>query len=96
MRDIARFLDDNGRVTTWPAKRDMKAGVLEYVAGKFEYERSYTEKEVNAVVSAWHTFDDHCFLRRGLIDYKLLKRTTNGSKYWREKDQDISMQDPFE
>jgi hypothetical protein len=80
---LRRFLDNRERVATWPAKQQDKRLVLKYLATKFEAERDYTEKEVNALLKAWHTFGDYVLLRRYLFDYGLLDRERNGSRYWR-------------
>lgn len=85
MNDIARFLDDKLRVKIWPAKIEMKIEILRYISTKFEDSRFYTEKEVNEIIEAWHTFGDYFMIRRGLIDYRFLTRTRNGSKYWKEE-----------
>ena len=82
MNDIARFLDENLKVKSWPSKKDLKNEILNYISTKFEEGRFYTEKEVNMVIEDWHTFGDYFLLRRGLIDYKFLARTRDGSKYW--------------
>lgn len=83
--NIERFLDDNGRVKTWPAKKDMKQHILEYISSKFEYGRIYTEQEVNGILKEWHTFGDYFLLRRGLVEARLFARTKNGAKYWKEE-----------
>jgi aminoglycoside phosphotransferase (APT) family kinase protein len=85
MSDIARFMDDKGRVKTWPGKKEMKLEVLKYISEKFEKGRFYTEKEVNAIIEDWHTFGDYFLLRRGMVDYDLLSRTNSGSRYWKEE-----------
>lgn len=85
MEGINRFLGEQGKVKIWPAKRDLKIEVLKYVATKFEYGRLYTEKEVNTIIESWHTFGDYFLIRRELIDYSLMGRTKNASKYWREE-----------
>ena len=84
MKDWKRFLDDLGRVTAFPAKRSMKAPVLAYLAEKFEGDRLYTEREVNALLSVWHTFSDPATLRRELYDAHYLDRDPDGKHYWRE------------
>lgn len=83
MESIKNFLDDKNRVKIWPSKRLKKIEVLKYVASKFEIDKIYTEKEVNSIIDAWHTFEDYFMLRRGMIDYKLLGRTRTGSEYWK-------------
>ena len=88
--DISRFLDEKGRIRIWPSKRDMKESILGYLAEKFEYQKVYTEKEVNSIIQEWHTFNDYFILRRGLIESGLLSRTRNGASYWREERHDMN------
>lgn len=89
MKDIViNFLDEQGKIKIWPAKHDKKLSVLRYLADKFEYGRFYREKEVNAIIEAWHTFSDFHLLRRELVDHQLLCRVRDGSKYWREESAD--------
>lgn len=80
--NIAVFLDEKGRIKQIPVPNRTKIPVLSYLAGKFEMGRDYSEKEVNKIIDAWHTFNDYFILRRLLIDYNLLNRTPNGAKYW--------------
>lgn len=82
---IGRFLDQEGRVKAWPAKRATQKLIIEYVAGKFESGRTYSEKEVNAILTKWHTFGDYFILRRGLVEEGLMKRTPNGAEYRRSE-----------
>jgi len=81
--DLERFLDADKKVKVWPGKKLMKEAALEYVATKFEVGKEYNEKEINKIINEWHTFGDYFILRRGMIDMKLLKRTKDGAKYWR-------------
>jgi hypothetical protein len=91
-RGIERFLDEEGRVNFWPAKRTVKDEVLAYLAEKFEFGRDYTEHEVNALLASWHTFGDLFVLRRELVERGFLMRLTNGSRYWKnpEKKEGLS------
>jgi hypothetical protein len=83
--NIENFLDDKKRIKAWPSKREMKQNVLLYLSEKFETGVKYTEKEVNEIINNWHTFGDFFLLRRGMIDYRLLKRTEDGRVYWKEE-----------
>lgn len=83
--DVLNFLDDKGRIKSWPSKREMKFEIVKYLASKFEYGRFYSEREVNSIIDNWHTFGDYFMLRRGLIDCWFLSRTRSGSRYWREE-----------
>jgi hypothetical protein len=86
--NISAFLDDAGKIVQLPAPNKTKIPVLAYLAEKFDRDRSYSEKEVNEVINTWHTFRDYFILRRLLIDYKFLGRTSNGAKYWLVKKED--------
>jgi predicted N-acetyltransferase YhbS/uncharacterized protein YdhG (YjbR/CyaY superfamily) len=81
---INRFLNSEGRLSVLPAKKGKRLAVLAYLALKFELERDYTEKEVNALCDAWHTFGDYFIVRRELIEAGFLHRVPDGSRYWRE------------
>lgn len=81
--DLRALLDEEGRVTRWPARRALQAQVLNYLAARFEPGRQYTEKEVNALLNGLHTFGDAALLRRELFELGLLNREKDGSVYWR-------------
>ena len=78
---LRNFLDANGKLTAFPAKRKMKVYCLFYLAGKFEAGREYTEREVNELLLSWHTFADPATLRRELFDYGFLDRSRDGKVY---------------
>jgi hypothetical protein len=80
--NIAAFLDGEGRIRQIPVPNRTKIPVLAYLAGKFEAGRDYCEKEINAVIDRWHTFNDYFILRRLLVDYDFLGRTPDGARYW--------------
>lgn len=80
--NISVFLNDADKITQLPVPNKTKIPVLAYLAGKFDEDRIYNEKEVNEVINTWHTFGDYFILRRLLIDYKFLDRTSDGAKYW--------------
>ncbi len=50
------------------------------ISGCFEDGICYTEKEVNEILASVHP--DFATIRRGLVDYGLLRRTTDCSSYW--------------
>lgn len=68
-----------GKLKTIPAQRKKERIVLEVIVQSFEYNRIYTEREVNLIIADY--YDDFCTLRRDMIDEKLLGRDQNG--YWR-------------
>jgi len=82
MSELSNYLDDQGRLKLFPAKKKYKIISLMYLSTKFEPDITYTEKEVNAIIENYHSFQDKWLLRRELIDKGFLERLTDGSKYW--------------
>lgn len=78
---LKSFLDGDGRLTAYPSKRKKKLYALIYLGGKFEKGRIYTEKEVNALLNEWHTFQDPATLRRELFNHGFLDRDPYGKEY---------------
>lgn len=83
--ELRGILDKDGKLRVWPAKPEKKKLAVQFVSEKFEFEKDYTEKEVNEIIKSAITFGDHQLLRRELCDRKLLARTPNGIKYWKIK-----------
>lgn len=73
--------DGVGRMARWPHKYSVQRLALWVMWMQFEPRRVYTEREVNAVLKAWHTWGDHVTLRRELINDRLLTRKADGSQY---------------
>jgi hypothetical protein len=79
------FIDDEGRITGWPARkrrRDQLA-ILTYLLTAFHAGQTYSEREVNDILNARHTFRDPALLRRELVDLGWIGRTSDGSSYGR-------------
>jgi len=65
-----------GKLKSIPAQRKKERIVLEVIVESFEYDRIYTEREVNILIADYH--DDFCTIRRDMISEKLLKRDKQG------------------
>jgi hypothetical protein len=78
-QQIRAFVRD-GRITAFPAKRPRRRALLDQVAQAFEPGRNYPEPEVDQILKGM--FDDHCVLRRYLVDEEFMSRNTKGF-YWR-------------
>ncbi len=72
---------DQGRLTQIPRKEKRRLVVLAHLALRFERGRTYTEKEVNALLMT-ASEDEYVTLRRYLIEYGFLDREDDGSAYW--------------
>lgn len=68
-----------GKLKTIPAQRKKRLIILEEIAGRFEPEKRYPEREVNLIIS--EMYDDFCTLRRELIVEGLMER--DHSVYWK-------------
>lgn len=78
---VSRFLDDEERVKQWPKKLSDKKLVLAYLAGKFDANHIYHEREVNELLKQWHTFSDWPLLRRELVEQGFFSRNRTGTEY---------------
>lgn len=70
-----------GKLKSIPVQRKKERIILEVIAEQFDFDRTYTEREVNLIIADFH--DDFCTLRRDMISEKLLDRE-NGT-YWKVK-----------
>jgi hypothetical protein len=76
---VLRVFMPDGRLTQMPAARGKRLVVLEQLAMVFEPGVRYPEKEVDALLKAFHP--DYAALRRYLVDEQFLAR--EGGVYWR-------------
>ncbi len=70
----------DGPLSEFPAKEKRKVIIIKQLAKRFEPDRKYTEKEVNAILEG--AYHDYVTLRRYLIEYGFLDRLPDGSSYW--------------
>ncbi|MDD5332786.1 MAG: DUF2087 domain-containing protein [Rhodoferax sp.] len=76
--------DAAGRLVRLPNKLSVQQMTMWALWTQFVAHRRYTEKEVNAISNAFHTFGDQATLRRELVNMKLLGRKSDCSEYWKE------------
>jgi len=78
--ELLRPFIRDGRITALPAKRTRRRLLLDQVAQAFEPGRRYPESVVDEILKT--VFDDHCTLRRYLVDESFMSRSAGGV-YWR-------------
>ena len=71
-----------GKLKAIPSQRKKERIVLEVIADAFEYDRIYSEREVNIIIADFH--DDFCTIRRDMVAENLLDRDSGG--YWRTRE----------
>src|SRR4051812_42443879 len=76
---VLRTFITDGRLSQIPAAHGKRLIVLEHIVSSFEPGVRYPEREVDAILRAWH--DDHAALRRYLVEAGLMSRDQN--VYWR-------------
>mgnify|MGYP001108463448 CR=1 FL=1 len=63
-----------------PKKLKQKYLCMVIIQSLFDSKQVYTEKQVNEILKP--VYMDYVMLRRFLIDFNLLNRENDGSKYW--------------
>ena len=76
---VINIFFEYGKLKAIPAQQKKKRVILEVIAQTFEYDRIYSEREVNIIIADFH--DDFCTIRRDMISEHLLERDAKG--YWR-------------
>lgn len=78
-KTLRTFMND-GRLVSIPAKRKALVVILLEMLTAFDVERTYSEKDINTILGAFHP--DFARLRRELIDYGYLGREAHTGQYW--------------
>lgn len=80
------YLAEDGAISQLPTNRRKLDVILRYLVEQFDYDRKYTEKEVNEIIGAFN--EDISGLRRDLISVGFLDRERDGSAYWRVRQEE--------
>jgi len=78
-----KLIDQADGIVRWPKKPSDKQFVIKWLSMKFNFEKQYSEKDINKIIEKHHSFDDIALLRRELISKKFLGRKNDGSIYWK-------------
>ncbi|MBI9011494.1 MAG: metalloregulator ArsR/SmtB family transcription factor [Clostridiales bacterium] len=70
--NIIKNFFEYGKLKSIPVQRKKRLVVLNEIIKAFEYNKDYTEKEVNSLISEYH--HDFCTLRRELVVENLISR----------------------
>lgn len=75
------------KLRVFPAREGKRKELLPRFAALFEPKKEYTEKEVKKLIKT--IYEDDATIRRYLVDYGYLKRTKDGSKYYKNCEENI-------
>jgi hypothetical protein len=73
---LQTFVSADGKLKALPAQEKKFQAVLRYALHLFEEAKTYTEKDVNEILAPFH--EDTASLRRGFIEYKMMRRENGG------------------
>jgi hypothetical protein len=86
---MLRLYDASGLLLRWPKKTLPRQACLWVLWSRLPARQTMTEREISDRLSDLHTFGDHAFLRRQLVDNRLVTRTPDGRQYRRTEAQPI-------
>jgi predicted transcriptional regulator len=81
-RVLGNFLRPDGSLCEIPAQRKKREVILHHVLQAFQFNRRYSEAQVNEILGAFH--EDTATLRRELVGLRWMER--EDSIYWRVKE----------
>ena len=82
---LKRYYNSDGKLVQYPSKKPMRLIALMEIAGKMDFSKKYTEKEVNEIIKSSIAFSDIELVRREMYQYKFIGRLKDGSEYWAEE-----------
>jgi hypothetical protein len=83
LQRLSRYFDANGRWIRWPTKFSHQDPCLWVLWSKVPPRKTFSEREINALLLANHLFEDPALLRRELSERGMLTRTLDGRVYRR-------------
>ena len=78
---LKNYLNPDGTIKQIPQMGNKLLIILNFIVYAFSFDANYTEKEVNTILRRFHI--DTAALRRYLVDYGLMARESDGTRYWR-------------
>ena len=78
---LKNYLNADGTIRQIPQMGNKLLIILNFIVDAFSLDATYTEKEVNTILRRFHL--DTAALRRYLVDYGLMARESDGTRYWR-------------
>lgn len=80
---LARYFAADGRMIRWPRKFSHQEPCLWVLWSRLPPRLTATEPEINILIAEQHLFGDHVLLRREMVNYRMIGRTTDCRSYWR-------------
>ena len=78
------LINEFDKIIRWPKKQSDKTKIIEFLSSKFEFDKQYSEKDVNVIIIHYHPFNDAPLLKRELISRCHVARKDDCSQYWNQ------------
>ncbi|HEX9840874.1 MAG TPA: DUF2087 domain-containing protein [Anaerolineales bacterium] len=85
---LKNYLKADGTIKQIPQTGSKLLIILNFILDAFAFDTNYTEKEVNTILRRFHL--DTAALRRYLVDHGLMARESDGTRYWRVKQEALT------
>ena len=85
---LKAYLNADGMIKQIPLEKKKLLVILNFIVDAFAFDANYTEKEVNTILRRFNV--DTAALRRYLVDHGFMARESDGSKYWRVKQETLA------
>lgn len=89
---VLKAFIENSQIKEIPASRKKRWIILKWLVQKFEFDRHYPERELNALLKPIHP--DTATLRREMVGYNMMGR--ENSVYWRVPEMDWQVPADYE
>ena len=83
---LKTFLNADGTLKQVPLVDSKLLIILNFIVEAFTFDTDYTEKEVNTILRRFDV--DTATLRRALVDHNMMARESDGTRYWRVKQEE--------
>ncbi len=80
-KKVKNYINSEGKVAFWPAKRKFQLMLIDYVNNQIPSDKTFSEKEINSLLKEYLAIDDYVLIRRELIELGYLTRKADGSCY---------------
>jgi DNA-binding CsgD family transcriptional regulator len=79
-KTISTYMDSTGKLLQIPAREKKKLIILREITKHFKVDATYTENEIDRILKRIYE-EDYVGIRRALIEYGFMDRTSDGSVY---------------
>lgn len=80
---LQKYFNEKGQLIRYSKKEKERVVALLKIHEYFEFDKRYSEIEVDRIIKSHYLEPDETILRRAMIEYRLLDRKPDCSEYWK-------------